>query len=153
MSSLVAANQREGAEVVYGAEACYAHSTTMLEELGFPKGVLPLKDLEECGLVRETGFSWMKLKAPFQHYFEGTKTLVSYDVEVTCYVEKCKMKKLAGIKTKQMFMWVPIVEMSMEDVNSQKIYFKTPMGIGKSFPVTAFMTEEEKGKHLEKIKN
>ncbi|XP_009785769.1 uncharacterized protein LOC107799553 [Nicotiana tabacum] len=143
-------DERAGAEIVYGAEECYRHSVEMLQDLGFPKGVLPLKDLEECGYVRETGFVWMKQKAPYEHYFAATKTLVSYAIEVTAYVEKCKMKKMTGVKSKQLFLWVPIVEMSIEDPASKKIYFKTPMGIGKSFPITAFMSEEEKQKYLEK---
>ncbi|XVF53162.1 hypothetical protein PTKIN_Ptkin05aG0078000 [Pterospermum kingtungense] len=142
-------DQRAGAEIVYGAEQCYQHSIELLEELGFPKGVLPLKDLEECGRVRETGFVWMKQKAPYDHFFVGTNTRVSYSTEVTAYVEKFKMKKMTGVKSKQLFLWVPITEMSIEDPATNKIYFKTPMGIGKSFPITAFMTDEEKHKYLE----
>ncbi|XP_022733704.1 uncharacterized protein LOC111287418 [Durio zibethinus] len=141
-------DQRAGAEIVYGAEECYRHSIELLEELGFPKGVLPLQDLEECGRVRETGFVWMKQKAPYEHFFVGTNTRVSYSTEVTAYVEKFKMKKMTGVKSKQVFLWVPITEMSIEDPASNKIYFKTPMGIGKSFPITAFMTDEEKQKYL-----
>ncbi|KAL4565370.1 hypothetical protein LXL04_029462 [Taraxacum kok-saghyz] len=143
------AHDRAGAEIVYGAEECHRHSIDLLEELGFPKGVLPLKDLVECGRVRNTGFVWMKQKAPYEHYFEKTNTRVSYATEVTAYIEKCKMKKMTGVKSKQMLMWVPIVEMSMEDEKSSKIYFKTPVGIGKSFPVTAFMTDEENEKYLD----
>ncbi|KAK8587296.1 hypothetical protein V6N13_086290 [Hibiscus sabdariffa] len=141
--------QRAGAEIVYGAEDCYRHSVELLQELGFPKGVLPLKDLQECGRVRETGFVWMKQKAPYEHFFAGTNTKVSYAAEVTAYVEKFKMKKMTGVKSKQVFIWVPITEMSIDDATGDKMYFKTPMGIGKSFPVTAFMTEEEKKKYLE----
>ncbi|KAL0397229.1 UNVERIFIED_CONTAM: hypothetical protein Scaly_0171300 [Sesamum calycinum] len=114
-----------------------------------PRGVLPLKDLEECGVVRETGFVWMKQKAPYEHFFVGTNTLVRYDVEVTAYVEKGKMKKMSGVKSKQLLLWVPIVEMSVE---GEKMHFKTPMGIGRSFPITAFMDEEEKQNHKEKEK-
>ncbi|GJT20844.1 hypothetical protein Tco_0890781 [Tanacetum coccineum] len=114
------ANISAGAEIVYGAEECNRHSVELLEELGFPRGVLPLKDLQECGRVRETGFVWMKLKAPYEHFFERTNTLVSYDTE-----------------------------MSMENADSKKIYFKIPIGVGKSFPITAFMNEEEKEKILE----
>lgn len=142
-------SQRAGAEIVYGAEECYNHSLMLLRELGFPRGVLPLKDLEECGLVRETGFVWMKQKAPYEHFFVGTNTLVRYDAEVTAYVEKGKMKKMSGVKSKQLLLWVPIVEMSLEE---EKIYFKTPMGIGRSFPITAFMDDEEKEKHLVGVK-
>ncbi|XP_062074680.1 uncharacterized protein LOC133778691 [Humulus lupulus] len=146
-------DERAGAEIVYGHEECHRRSIELLEELGFPKGVLPLQDLEECGRVKETGYVWMKQKAPYEHFFEKTNTRVSYAVEVTAYVEKFKMKKMTGVKSKQMFLWVPIVEMSIEDPAKKKIYFKTPMGIGKSFPATAFMTEEEKEKYLEEKKN
>ncbi|KAI6701942.1 hypothetical protein NL676_011078 [Syzygium grande] len=138
-----AAAERAGAEIVYGAEECYRHSIELLQELGFPKGVLPLKDLEECGRVRETGFVWMKQKAPYEHFFVNTGTRVSYATEVTAYVEKSRMKRMTGIKSRQMFLWVPITEMSFEEPTASKIMFKTPMGIGKSFPVTAFMTDEE----------
>ncbi|RDY04353.1 hypothetical protein CR513_11934, partial [Mucuna pruriens] len=146
MASVV--KEREGAEIVHGSEECYRHSIELLEELGFPKGVLPLQDLVECGRVRESGFVWMKQKAPYEHFFEGTNTRVSYAVEVTGYVEKFRMKKMTGIKSKQMLLWVPITEMSIEDPKGKKILFKTPMGIGKSFPIMAFMTKEEKEKHL-----
>ncbi|KAK6118087.1 hypothetical protein DH2020_048174 [Rehmannia glutinosa] len=122
-------DQRTGAEIVHGPDDCYDHSLKLLTELGFPRGVLPLKDLEECGLVRETG----------------------YDAEVTAYVEKGKMKKMSGVKSKQLLLWVPIVEMSIEEPGGEKIYFKTPMGIGRSFPITSFMDDEEKEKHLEEV--
>ncbi|XP_076936214.1 uncharacterized protein LOC143603230 [Bidens hawaiensis] len=146
------ADERAGAEIVYGAEDCLRSSIELLEELGFPRGVLPLKDLVECGRVRATGFVWMKQKGPYEHFFEATNTRVSYATEVTAYIEKCKMKKMTGVKSKQLLMWVPIVEMSMENENSSKIYFKVPVGIGKSFPLTAFMTEEEKKKYIERSK-
>ncbi|XP_065861422.1 uncharacterized protein [Euphorbia lathyris] len=131
-------DERAGAEIVYGAENCYIHSVKLLEELGFPKGVLPLKDLEECGRVRETGFVWMKQKAPYEHFFVGTNSKVSYGLEVTAYVENFKMKKMTGIKSRQMFLWVPITEMSIPDPKTNKILFKTPMGIAKAFPLSAF---------------
>ncbi|CAF2027628.1 hypothetical protein HID58_078109 [Brassica napus] len=141
---VVVGGERAGAEIVYGAEECYKNSVELLEELGFPKGVMPLKNLVECGRVRATGFVWMKQNTPYEHFFEATNTRVSYALEVTAYVDKGCMKKMTGVKSKQMFMWVPIVEMSMEEPKSKKIYFKTPMGLGKSFHVTAFMDEEEK---------
>ncbi|GFP82463.1 hypothetical protein PHJA_000389300 [Phtheirospermum japonicum] len=144
-------DERAGAEIVHGAEECFNHSLKLLGDLGFPRGVLPLKDLEECGIVRETGYVWMKQKASYEHFFTRTNTLVRYDTEVTAYVEKGKMKKMSGVKSKQLLLWVPIVEMSIEETNGDKIYFKTPMGIGRSFPITAFMDEEEKKKHLEEI--
>lgn len=149
----MASNKLLGAEIVYGSEDCYKRSIELLEELGFPKGVLPLKDLAECGRVRETGYVWMKLKEPYEHWFEATNTKVSYAMEVTAYVEKGKMKKVSGIKSKQMLMWVPISEMSIEEKNLDKIMFKTPVGIGKSFPITSFMTNQEKEKYIQSQNN
>ncbi|GAB2225788.1 hypothetical protein Drorol1_Dr00021554, partial [Drosera rotundifolia] len=37
-----------GVEIVHGTEECRRRSLELHEELGFPKEVLPLKDLEEC---------------------------------------------------------------------------------------------------------
>ncbi|KAJ4795100.1 hypothetical protein LUZ62_046346 [Rhynchospora pubera] len=118
---------RAGAEIIYGAEECYNHSMELLKALDFPEGVMPLKNLDEFGLVRETGFVWMKQKAPYEHFFKGTNTKVRYNTEVTAYVEDGKMKKMTGVKSKQMLLWVPIVEMSVEE--GQKIYFKSAVGI------------------------
>ncbi|XP_020596566.1 uncharacterized protein LOC110036455 [Phalaenopsis equestris] len=134
--------EREGAEIVRGAEACYENSMALLEELGFPRGVMPLKNLEECGRVRATGFVWMKQKAPYEHFFKNTNTRVSYAQEVTAYIEKGKMKKMSGVKSKQMLIWVPLVEMSRSE-DGKRIYFKSNVGIGRSYPASAFEEEEE----------
>lgn len=150
-----AASDRAGAEITYGHEECYKQSIELLKELGFPSGVMPLKELEECGIVKETGFIWMKQKKASEHFFETTNSRVAYAAEVTAYVEKFKMKKMTGVKTQQLLMWVPIAEMSIVDHDHQeqrkkkKICFKTPVGIGKSYPVTAFMGEDEKNEFLE----
>ncbi|RWV85169.1 hypothetical protein GW17_00053059 [Ensete ventricosum] len=107
MGSLVNANEeRRGAEIIYGAEECCRHSVKMLEELGFPKGVLPLKNLQECGWVQQTGFVWMKQKVPYEHFFAGTKTRIN-------------------------------------DPSGEKIYFKSAVGIRRSFPSSAFVDEEQ----------
>ncbi|KAJ1688850.1 hypothetical protein LUZ63_013005 [Rhynchospora breviuscula] len=141
---------RAGAEMIYGAEECYNHSMELLKALGFPEGVMPLKNLDEAGLVRETGFVWMKQKAPYEHLFKGTNTKVRYDTEVTAYVEDGKMKKMTGVKSKQMLLWVPIVEMSVEE--GKKIYFKSAVGIGRSFPASAF-ADEVNTKRVEAVSN
>jgi hypothetical protein len=138
--------QREGAEVITGAEACFAHSKEMLKALGFPGGVMPLRGLEECGWVKATGFVWMRQKAPYEHYFRGTGTRVRYDAEVTAYVEDGRMKRMTGVRSKQVLLWVPIVEMSLDGEKRDKIYFKSNVGIGRSFPASAFADEEEEEK-------
>ncbi|KAL2902907.1 hypothetical protein RDABS01_027989 [Bienertia sinuspersici] len=152
-TTLQLSDPRAGAEVVHDPEECQKRSLELLEEMGFPKGVLPLKNLVECGRVRETGFVWMKQSAPSEHYFEGSKTLTSYATEVTSYVEKGKMRKMTGVKSKQLLMWVTITEMRVDIPCSGKIHFKSVVGIGKSFAITDFMTEEEKVKYLESKKS
>ncbi|KAF0928753.1 hypothetical protein E2562_010633 [Oryza meyeriana var. granulata] len=100
----------------------------LMRALGFPEGMMPLRELEECGLVRETGFVWMKQKAPYEHYFRGTGTRVRYDVEVTAFVEEGRMKRMTGVRSKQLMLWVPIVEMSLDGGDARdRIYFKSNM--------------------------
>ena len=137
--------ERDGAEVITGAEACYAHSKELLKGMGFPAGVMPLRGLEECGLVRETGYVWMRQAGgkAYEHHFRATGTRVRYDAEVTAYVEEGRMKRMTGVRSKQMLMWVPIVEMSLVD-SGERVYFKSSVGIGRSFPASAFADEDEK---------
>ncbi|EPS62045.1 hypothetical protein M569_12749 [Genlisea aurea] len=123
---------------IRGGKECYDHSSKLLEELGFPRGLLPLKDLEECGMAAGSGFIWMKQKSEYEHFFRSTNSLVRYDREVSAFVEKGKMTKMKGIKSRQFLLWVPIVEMS---VSNHKVFFKTPLEIGRSFPVSAFLDD------------
>ncbi|KAM3379904.1 hypothetical protein P3S68_012318 [Capsicum galapagoense] len=58
--------------------------------------------------------------------------VVSYATEVTAYVEKD--------------------EMSINE-DQKKIQLKGRMGIGRSYPITAFMTDEEKQKYMENKAN
>ncbi|KAL6906509.1 hypothetical protein ACP4OV_004110 [Aristida adscensionis] len=141
-STAAASKEREGAEIIRGAEECFNHSKELLKALGFPGGVMPLRGLEECGLVRETGFVWMRQRAPYEHHFRGTGTRVRYDAEVTAYVEEGRMRRMTGVRSKQVMLWVPIVEMSLDGAARDRIYFKSAVGIGRSFPAAAFADEE-----------
>ncbi|KAL5230040.1 hypothetical protein ABZP36_028816 [Zizania latifolia] len=137
----MSSKEREGAEIITGAEECSNHSKEMMRALGFPEGMMPMRDLEECGLVRDTGFVWMKQKAPYEHLFRGTGTRVRYDAVVTAYVEEGKMKRMTGVRSKQLLLWVPIIEMSLDGDARDRIYFKSSVGIGRSFPASAFADE------------
>ncbi|XP_057830872.1 uncharacterized protein LOC131041706 [Cryptomeria japonica] len=136
-------DERSGAEVYYGAEMCYKKSLELLEAMDLPKGLLPLKDLEETGYVKETGFVWLKQKKPFEHYNKKTGKTVFYGTELTSYVGKRSMKKMTGVKSKELLFWIHITEMAINDPSSKKIYFKSNLGIGKSFPIDAFQLEDE----------
>ncbi|KAL8468503.1 hypothetical protein ACS0TY_031640 [Phlomoides rotata] len=126
MASKKSQEQLVGAEIIYRAEDCYNNSLKLLHELGFPQGVLPLKDLKECeGSVRA-----------FLRRDE-------HDKKVTSFLEKRGNNSFFGFL---------LVEMSIEETAKDKIYFKTPMGIGRSFPITAFMDEDEKEKYVQEVK-
>ncbi|KAJ4977542.1 hypothetical protein NE237_008322 [Protea cynaroides] len=142
----MATDERAGAAIVRGKEACDRFSAELMKEIGFPCGVLPTGELEECGRVKDTGFVWWKCKGAYEHFSVPTNSKTSYAAETTAYVEKGKIKKMTGVKTKQVFVWMTVAEMS---IDGDKITFKTSVGVGKSFPLVAFMNEEEKKAYLE----
>ena len=66
--------------------------------------------------------------------------LVSYSTEITGFVEKKRIKKLSGVKAKELMLWPPVSEIIVDDSPSSpgKIHFKSLAGITKTFPVEAF---------------
>ncbi|KAL1350737.1 hypothetical protein HN51_014753 [Arachis hypogaea] len=144
--SLVTEEIKARSEVYHGDEMCQVKSKELLKEIELPNGLLPLKDMEECGYDRGTGFVWLKQKKPYTHKFEKIGKLVSYAAEVTAQVEKGKIKKLTGVKTKEILLWVSLSDIYVDDPPTGKITFKTPAGLFRSFPVSAFEIEEEKDK-------
>ncbi|XP_042479786.1 uncharacterized protein LOC122060750 [Macadamia integrifolia] len=141
----MATDERAGAEIVHGKEACERFSVDLMKELGFPGGVLPMGELEECGRVRSSGLVWWKCKAPYELFNVALDTKTSYAIETTAYVEKGKIKKINGWKAKTLVVWVSIAEIYVE---GDKITFKSSLGKSKSFPLISFMNEEEKKAHL-----
>ncbi|KAH7660839.1 At5g01610-like protein, partial [Dioscorea alata] len=127
-----------GAEI-YNVNALYKKkSIQVLEEIGLPNGLFPLDDIEEFGYSREAGFVWLIQKKKKDHTFKKIKRTVSYAPEVMAFVENEKMKKMTGVKTKELMLWLSIVEMYIEDPSLKKITFKTGIGLSDSFPVSAF---------------
>ncbi|PKA51642.1 hypothetical protein AXF42_Ash003009 [Apostasia shenzhenica] len=145
--------QREGAEIYHGEEMCTKKSMELLELVHLPRGLLPLPELEEVGYNRETGFVWLKQKKGTNHTFKKIGRQVSYAPEVTAFVEDRRMKKITGVKSKELLIWVTLTDMYIDDPASGKITFKTPTGLFRSFPVSAFEPEgenEKKGKEERK---
>ncbi|KAJ4979787.1 hypothetical protein NE237_010567 [Protea cynaroides] len=142
----MAIDLRAGAAIVHGKEACDRFSRELIKDIGFPSGLLPGGELIECGRVKATGFTWWKCKDAYEQFNVQTKSMTSYAAETTAYVEKGRMKKMTGVKSKQMFMWIPLSEMSTD---GNKITFKASIGITKSLPIEEFMSEEEKKAYLE----
>ena len=117
--------------------------------MGLPNGLLPLHDIEECGYVKETGHVWLKQKKSINHKFEKIGKPVIYATEVTAVVEKNKIKKLTGVKTKELLVWVTLCDIYVDDPPTGKITFKTPTGLSRTFPVSFEVEEVVKEKKEE----
>ncbi|CAN4082024.1 unnamed protein product [Withania somnifera] len=134
MSQQLIESHRENAEVYRDPVVCKQKSLQLLQEINMPN----------VGRNAETGFVWLKQKKAKEHKFKKIGKLVWYDTEVTAVVEDRKMKKLTGVKSKELLIWVTISEISISDPEHKKITFGTPTGLSRSFPVSAFVEEEEK---------
>ncbi|XP_059668990.1 uncharacterized protein LOC132314097 [Cornus florida] len=144
MSSQKVASHRENAEIYHGEALCKQKSRELLEKVSLPKGLLPLDDVVEVGHNQSTGFVWLKQKKKTQHRFRLIGRNVSYDTEVTAFMEDRRMRKLTGVKSKELLIWVSISDIYIDDPSSGKITFGTAAGISRSFPVSAFEVEDKK---------
>uniref|UniRef100_A0A0A9GZ20 Uncharacterized protein n=1 Tax=Arundo donax TaxID=35708 RepID=A0A0A9GZ20_ARUDO len=147
MGSQAIEAHRAGAEVYHGAALCPEKSTELLAEVHLPLGLLPLAEMEEVGYNRATGFVWLRQKKALTHTFKQIGRQVSYAAEVTAFVEDRRMKRMTGVKTKELLIWVVLSDMFIDKDDPSKITFKTPTGLGRTFPVSAFEKEDSgKGK-------
>lgn len=138
MASQTIETYREGAEISHGDASFKTSSVRMLEELDLPKGLFPLEGVEEFGYNRAAGFVWFVQKKKKDHTFKKIKQVVSYGPEVTAFVEKGRLKKITGVKTRELLLWLTVVEVYIEDPVIGKITFKTGTGLSDSFHVSAF---------------
>jgi len=104
----------------------------------FPKGLFQFKDIEEFRYSCYAGFVWLIQKKMKNHSFKKIKHQVSYATEVTAFVEPRKMKKMTGVKTKELMLWLSVVEMYSETSSSEKLTFKSGTGLSDSFEASAF---------------
>ncbi|KAG7024027.1 hypothetical protein SDJN02_15056, partial [Cucurbita argyrosperma subsp. argyrosperma] len=135
-------NQSQRAEVYKGDEICQEKSKELLKEIGLPNGLLPLKDMRRMWDRERNRYVWLKQRKNTTHKFEKIGKLVSYATEVTAVVEKNKIKKLTGVKTKELLIWVSLSDIYVDDPPTGKITFQTPAGLFRTFPVSAFQVEE-----------
>ncbi|RZC53237.1 hypothetical protein C5167_012093 [Papaver somniferum] len=153
MASQLIENHRENAETYTGDEICKAKTLELLNEISLPNGLLPLEDIIEVGYNRSSGFVWLRQKKKKEHYFKSIGKPVSYAAEVTAFVEKLRMKKITGVKSKDTMLWVTLSDIYIDNPSSGKIVCKTPFGLSRTFPVSAFVveeTEEEKKRKKER---
>ncbi|XP_007025394.2 PREDICTED: uncharacterized protein LOC18596698 [Theobroma cacao] len=130
--------EKEGGIVKKGHDEGMKMATALLEEFGLPKGLLPLADVIEVGFVRNTGFMWIVQKNKVEHNFKLISKLVSYATEITGFVDKKRIKKLKGVKAKELMLWPPVNEIVADDPPTGKIHFKSLAGVTKTFPAEAF---------------
>ncbi|XP_076915395.1 uncharacterized protein LOC143574744 [Bidens hawaiensis] len=141
--SLVTQEVRASATHIYHGDAiCQEKSKLLLREMGLPIGLLTLKDIVEFGYVKDTGFVWLRQKKPNKSLNEKIGKLALNATEVTCFIEKFQIKKLMGVKGKELMMWIPISGVSVDNPSTGKITFKHSSGIGRSFPVSAFEIDD-----------
>ncbi|KAI4312347.1 hypothetical protein MLD38_037164 [Melastoma candidum] len=138
------ADHRTDAEV-YSADAvlCHGKSIELLSEIRLPKGLLPLDDIVEVGYNRSKSFVWLKQRKPKTHKFRSTGKTVSYDSVITAFVEDRRMKRVTGVKSKELFLWVNISDIFVKEDHPDRITFANPSGISREFPFEAFELEEE----------
>ncbi|XP_073023884.1 uncharacterized protein [Primulina eburnea] len=141
MSLITDEIRASASELYHGHDICTEKSQFLLTEVGLPNGLLPLQDIEECGYVKETGFVWLIQKKKCEHKFEKIGKQVQYAREVTAYAEPNKIKKLTGVKAKELLIWLSLSEITVDDPPTGKITFKTPTGMYRTFPTSAFEIE------------
>ncbi|KAK9139327.1 hypothetical protein Scep_009008 [Stephania cephalantha] len=151
MASQTIESLKQNAEIYHGESLCKEKSLELLSELSLPLGLLPLEEIEEVGRNRESGFVWLKQKNRTDHGFKKIGKTVSYAQEITAFVEPRRMKKLTGVKSREFLLWITVSEICIEDPDSGKISFKTPTGISRSFPASAFEIEGVEKKQQVKV--
>lgn len=130
--------EKEGGIVKKGHEEGLKMAVSLLQEFELPGGLLPLANIIEVGYVKETGYMWIVQQNKVEHEFKMITKLVRYDSEINGHIEKKKIKKLKGVKAKELMLWPPVGEIKVDDPPTGKIHFKSLAGITKTFPVEAF---------------
>ncbi|KAM1883416.1 hypothetical protein ACFX13_004785 [Malus domestica] len=144
MSAQQIASHIEDAEIYHGEALCRQKSRELLDKMCLPRGLLPLDDVVEFGYNHTSGFVWLKQKKRKEQRFRAISKTVSYDTEVMGFVEEHRMRRLSGVKSKELLIWVSISDIYV-DPNSDldKITFANGTGLSRSFPATAFGLEGE----------
>ncbi|CAB1184545.1 unnamed protein product [Spirodela intermedia] len=139
---------RPGAEIYTGDDLCRQKAIDLLEELNLPRGLLPIENVEEIGINRQTGFVWLRQKKALNYPFRKAGRLVSYGAEVTGFVEDRRMRRVTGVKSREMLIWIPLGEFFVNPKDTTKITFRTPAGLSKTYPASAFELEEQGNQRL-----
>ncbi|KAK6797393.1 hypothetical protein RDI58_005095 [Solanum bulbocastanum] len=102
--------EKEGAIINKGHEEGLKMALSLMEEFELPLGLLHLADVIEVG----------------------------YDTEMSGYVEKRRIKNLKGVKGRELMLWLPAYEITVDDPLTGNVQIKSLAGITKTFPAEAF---------------
>lgn len=152
MASQLIASHRENAVVVTGKVAIKKKMSELLKKAKFPLGVMPVDEAVELGHNPSTGFLWVIRKKKLEHFFKGINRKATLDTEVTGFLEEHRMKKITGIKAKEIMIWVSLTDFRIDDPASGKIIFTGTAGITKTFSISAFEEEEEEEEEKVEVK-
>ncbi|KAF9597310.1 hypothetical protein IFM89_017094 [Coptis chinensis] len=141
---VITEEMRAKADLCFGDEEGKEISKFLLKEVGLPIGLLPLRDILGCGYIEDTGFVWLKQKNKIEHKFEKIGRQAIYGTEITAYVDKYKIRKLTGVKIKEMLIWVSLNEISIDNPVNGRIAFKGLAGLYQTYPFSAFDNPEVK---------
>ncbi|TYI87683.1 hypothetical protein E1A91_D04G153000v1 [Gossypium mustelinum] len=145
MTSKLVASQRERAEIYHEASLCKQKTQVLLHQFHLPKGSMPLNHLNEFGYNKTTWFIWLKQEKTFKYLFKELG-LTSYGVEITAFIGDRQLKKLTGVQSKEMMIWITLFDVFVDDKKGRsKTYCSDSMGLSKSYPVT---TVEDEPKEL-----
>ncbi|KAK6797392.1 hypothetical protein RDI58_005094 [Solanum bulbocastanum] len=130
--------EKEGAIVKKGHEEGFKMIISLLEEFELPLGLFPLADVIEVGFVKNTGYMWIQQAKKVEHKFKMLRKPVSYDTEISGYIDKKRINKLKGVKAKEPIVSPPVNEIIVDDPPTGNIQFKGFAGISKTLPLEYF---------------
>lgn len=76
-------------------------------------------------------------------------TVTTVVFNIFSFEQQGKIKKLTGVKTKELLMWVTLSEIYLDNPPTGKITFQTPTGLYRTFPASAFEIEEGESMEVE----
>lgn len=125
--------QRKTAVVHHGSTTCKEKFLEVLEEFSVPKCLFQVAEIEgaeieEFGLNRATGFFWLRQKTKTERKITKVGT-VYYDVEITGFIERRRMWKIAGVKGKEMLVSLPLCEMLVGYPTADKVKCFSTAGV------------------------
>ncbi|TYJ40131.1 hypothetical protein E1A91_A04G118200v1 [Gossypium mustelinum] len=102
---------------------------------------MPLNHLNEFGYKKTTRFIGLKQEKAFKYLFKKLG-LTSYGAEITTLTGDCQLKRLTGVKSKEMMIWITLFDVFMDDTKvPRKNYFANLMGFSQSYLTTTVEDE------------